>query len=93
MFTFLKSDVAFKKIKTNQSVHQWGIGLQIIVNPYNFKNEKSKVQPFSLSLSLYIHTHVYAFSAYAYNISGVDTCGDCAPTSRDHWASPTNPRA
>ena len=43
MFTFLKSDVAFKKTKTNQSVHQQGIGLQIIVNPYNFKNEKSKV--------------------------------------------------
>ena len=47
----------------------------------------------SLSLSLYTHTHVYAFSAYTYNISGIDTCGDCAPTSRDHWASPTNPRA
>ena len=47
----------------------------------------------SLSLYIYIYTHVYAFSAYAYNISGIDTCGDCAPTSRDHWASPTNPRA
>ena len=58
MFTFLKSDVAFKKIKTNQSVHQWGIGLQIIVNPYNFKNEKSKVQPFSLSLYIYTHTRI-----------------------------------
>ena len=27
------------------------------------------------------------FLVYTYNISGIDTCGNFAPTSRDHWAS------